>query len=160
MAGPVADVRGHDAREQPLAGDTVLALAPERICDSLRVRETIATGHEATARARALLNRVADTVDPTLRFQLDLVLTDLIGARALTCASADGRGFYLDVARAPGRIRVELVDDGAGDPDAFGEPELPGTCDLELVAELADRWGISVDGATNVWFEFDLRAEA
>src|SRR5438067_564353 len=123
MAAPVADVRGEDARAPLLAGDAVLlALEPARICDSLRVHETIDAGPDATVRARAVLNRVADTIDPTVRFQVDLALTDLIGGRALTCANGDGRSFYLEVARAPGRICVGLVNDGA-DPDALGRPE-------------------------------------
>jgi hypothetical protein len=100
---------------------------------------------------------VADTVEPSLRFRIDLVLTDLICGRGLHAAGS-GRDFYLEVARAPTRVRVELFDDGPqADPEA-GAPAVLGH-ELQLVAELADRWGMSVDGAASVWFEFELPAD-
>jgi hypothetical protein len=147
----------------PLTGEggaLLLALTPERIADSLRVRETIRAGSDATARARAVLNRVADTVDSSSRFRLDLALTDLISQRALDVAATPERRFDVEVARAPGRVRVELVDDGVPAPGPEApEPPAPRT-ELELVAELSDRWGVSCDAVTTIWFEFETGAGA
>ena len=135
----------------------LLALTPDRIAETLRVRETIGADADATARARALLNRVADTVEQSARFRIDLVLTDMICQRNLDCATESARDFYLEISRAPGRLRVELVDDGQPQAPPSGEPASPGA-GLELVAELADRWGMTVDGSTAIWFEFELGA--
>ena len=135
------------------AGAAVLmALAPERISESLRVCEEIPADEQAPARARALLSRVADTVDLSLRLRIDLVLTDLICRRGLDSAGS-GHSFHVEVARAPARVRVELIEDlPAPDPGTGA----PAGHELQLVAELADRWGLSFDGAASIWFEIEL----
>ena len=139
-------------------GALLLALTPERISESLRARETIASGSHATATARAVLNRVADTVDSSSRFRIDLALTDLISQRALDVATMPQRKFDVEVARAPGRVRVELTDDGLPAPDSHTPRPAHARAELELIAELADRWGVSRYGTTTIWFEFETGA--
>lgn len=141
-------------------GGLLLALAPERISETLRVRETMLADWDATARARAILNRVADTVEPGLRFQIDLVLTDLICQRTLDSATAQERTFEIEVSRAPASVRVELVDAGQPEAPARAEELTTPAAELQLVAELADRWGMSVEGTTTIWFEFLLDDDA
>lgn len=64
-------------------------------------------------------------------------------------------------ARISGHVlRVEVTDDGRG--FAFA-PRTAASADdsgwgLYLVERIADRWGISADPATTVWFELDLGA--
>jgi anti-sigma regulatory factor (Ser/Thr protein kinase) len=56
-------------------------------------------------------------------------------------------------------VRVEVRDPGAGftPPDMDPDPERAGGWGLWLVEQLADRWGISNQGGTCVWFELPAR---
>ena len=67
-------------------------------------------------------------------------------------------GFFPStIAKLTKRIRVEVHDSGPG----FEPPEAPPTLYREsgfglfLVDRIADRWGVSSDGGTTVWFELD-----
>ena len=67
-----------------------------------------------------------------------------------------GRGpIGLKLISAPDAVRVEVRDAGPGFAPGPIEPELTDTSGrgLFLVDALADRWGVSLDGATCVWFE-------
>ena len=59
----------------------------------------------------------------------------------------------------PQRLRVEVIDQGAGFvPAARDRPATEvGGWGLHLVQTLADRWGV-YEGSTHVWFEIDRRA--
>jgi anti-sigma regulatory factor (Ser/Thr protein kinase) len=57
-------------------------------------------------------------------------------------------------------IRVEVIDGGAGIGVALRHTAPPdGGWGLQLVEELADRWGITHAAGSHVWFELD-RADA
>jgi len=51
-------------------------------------------------------------------------------------------------------IRVAVQDHGDGFSPAprNGRPDEPGGFGLYLVGQLADRWGVEIDGGTTVWF--------
>ena len=54
---------------------------------------------------------------------------------------------------AQGTVRVDVIDHGKGfDPGAVTR-EAAGGWGLLLVEKLADRWGVTRDGGTRVWFE-------
>ncbi|MGI8425752.1 MAG: ATP-binding protein [Actinomycetota bacterium] len=60
-----------------------------------------------------------------------------------------------------GVVRAEVADNGPGFKQ---EPPPPITAresgwGLFLVEQLSDRWGLSVDGETRVWFELDFQAD-
>jgi anti-sigma regulatory factor (Ser/Thr protein kinase) len=56
----------------------------------------------------------------------------------------------------PQAVRVEVVDGGAGIGLALRDPSAPnGGWGLQLVDELADRWGITHAAGTHVWFELE-----
>lgn len=73
---------------------------------------------------------------------------------------ARGRSVGLLVEVDEGKARVEVVDAGSGftPPPAPvpGEPRRSGW-GLYLVERFADRWGVSSEGHTRVWFEVDRR---
>jgi anti-sigma regulatory factor (Ser/Thr protein kinase) len=53
-------------------------------------------------------------------------------------------------------IRVEVIDGGAGIGVALRRTAPPdGGWGLQLVEELADRWGITQAAGSHVWFELD-----
>jgi anti-sigma regulatory factor (Ser/Thr protein kinase) len=57
-------------------------------------------------------------------------------------------------------IRVEVIDGGAGIGVALRKAAPPDRgWGLQLVEELADRWGITLAAGSHVWFELD-RADA
>jgi anti-sigma regulatory factor (Ser/Thr protein kinase) len=66
----------------------------------------------------------------------------------------------LRLLRADQALRVEVTE---SEPTGWRGPETDprngpdhGGWGLHLVGELADRWGVDLEPATTVWFEFDL----
>lgn len=59
-------------------------------------------------------------------------------------------------------LRVEVHDEGPGFAPTTEPPELDDTSGrgLFLVDAIADRWGVTLDGTTCVWFEIDEVAGA
>jgi anti-sigma regulatory factor (Ser/Thr protein kinase) len=52
-----------------------------------------------------------------------------------------------------GAVRVEVRDPGTGGEIARRTPD--GGYGLQLVEQLATRWGVNRTGGTHVWFEVD-----
>jgi anti-sigma regulatory factor (Ser/Thr protein kinase) len=75
---------------------------------------------------------------------------------------AEGK-IELRVATPDDRVRVEVCDPGSDwvAPDEMrpSDPREPGGWGLFLVDQMADRWGVSKNAATCVWFELDCGAE-
>jgi anti-sigma regulatory factor (Ser/Thr protein kinase) len=60
------------------------------------------------------------------------------------------------VHRDESALRVEVTDPGGGfDPTEVPAPRPEGGWGLRLLDRIADRWGVSADDATRVWFELD-----
>ncbi|MEX2195048.1 MAG: ATP-binding protein [Thermoleophilaceae bacterium] len=71
---------------------------------------------------------------------------------------AAGSSIGLAVEIDDGMARVEVIDAGAGfAPPPAPRPgeQRPSGWGLYLVERFADRWGVSADGPTCVWFEID-----
>jgi anti-sigma regulatory factor (Ser/Thr protein kinase) len=92
---------------------------------------------------------------------------DLVeSARVLTSelvanAMMHGHGpIDVEVGRNDGRVRVEVTDQGEGDPTPRGvDLDDPGGMGLVIVSTMASDWGIDrlPAGGKRVWFELDLR---
>jgi anti-sigma regulatory factor (Ser/Thr protein kinase) len=93
-------------------------------------------------------------VAPELVPDVQLLVSELITNSVKY--GGDGEVRLLVEATAPKRIRVEVVDQGAGFvPVARDRPATEaGGWGLHLVETLADRWGVH-EGSTHVWFEID-----
>jgi signal transduction histidine kinase len=106
--------------------------------------------------ARRELSRLDSKLDqPTLE-TLHLLVTELV-SNAVKHAAA--QSVSVNVRLAEGAVRAEVSDPGPGfDPAGTGVPrENNSGWGLFLVQELAHRWGVAEDNASNrVWFE--LRA--
>ncbi len=108
----------------------------------------------APAQARALVQNLAPHLDAEVLVDAKLLVSELI----TNSVKYGGEGAVtLEIqVEGPRRLRIEVVDQGAGfrpvaRPDDRTEP---GGWGLELVGEIADRWGTH-QGSTHVWFEID-----
>lgn len=118
-------------------------------------------GRDAPARAREFIARiVAHTPGPPPDGDLQLLVSELV-TNAVIHGGADGDNVIrLEAELAEERIRVSVSDPGTATElvaSAPLDPRLPGGWGLALVEELADRWGMTTDPITRVWFEFVRR---
>lgn len=118
------------------------------------VRHVIAIGPTAAVEARDALASVADTVTPRLLSHAQLLVSELVTQR-VRLAPNDGDGvLQLDISLTPRYLRVAVTDD---DLRALPHPsERSSGLELQLVAELSDRWGMRHDASTTLWSELDL----
>ena len=112
-------------------------------------RDTKAPWHARRA-VEQLDGELADEVRP----QVMLLVSELI----TNSVKYGGRGdlrLQID-AKQPRRLRVEVIDQGAGFTPTVRDRPLTtaGGWGLHLVESLADRWGVH-EGSTHVWFEID-----
>ena len=113
-------------------------------------------GPDAAATARRELSSLDGQLDPPTLETLHLLVTELV-SNAVKHAAAPS--VSVTVSLANGGVRAEVSDPGPGfDPAQTGVPrDNHSGWGLFLVKEMADRWGVDDDDASNrVWFE--LRA--
>ena len=91
-------------------------------------------------------------------------IVELLVSELATNAVVHARSeFQIRVLRAPGSVRVEVVDAGAGDiaPRTIADNEAHGR-GLRIVGQLADEWGVlsTPDSASRtVWFQVSTSEE-
>lgn len=106
--------------------------------------------------AREVIRELADVLPPDLMQDTQLLVSELVLHRVRFRPSRSGT-LGLDVCVTEPSVRVQIVDDdrsGDSEPTRTRKPELGWK--LDIVAEIADRWGIGGEGLTTVWFELDL----
>ena len=115
-------------------------------------------GLRAPAEARRTVSEGFRDLDPDTLSRLRLLVTELVTNSVRHGGLAEDDAIELSVRRAEDRVRVAVTDSGAGfrpatppRPDA----DRPAGWGLYLVDRLADRWGVTSDGETRVWFELD-----
>jgi anti-sigma regulatory factor (Ser/Thr protein kinase) len=115
-------------------------------------------GDEACAAARRAVVAGDGAMAPAVREDLLLLVTELV-ANAVVHGDVGPEGTLdLEVRRWPERVRVGVLDPGAG-----FEPDGPRVCQdqaggwgLFLIDRIADRWGVTSEpDGTCVWFEID-----
>ena len=116
---------------------------------------------EAVASARdAVRDRLGELL-PRDRVDEAVLITDELVTNAIRHATPerDGRiGLRFDITATSVRI---VVTDGSARFEWAGRDrpgDLAGGFGLVLVDEIADRWGLSIDGKKAVWFELDRAA--
>jgi len=158
LAGKVCD-RGGEGLPGPAAGP--------RDVEALTL--TFPASAEAPQLARRSLDRLEKSLDGDRLHELRLLVTELVtnSVRHAGLGPADWIGF--EVAVTSDRTRIEVTDRGHGFDDASARtaPESDASTDdpvlaapgsgwgLHLVEQLSDRWGVSRQGGTRVWFEVD-----
>ena len=104
--------------------------------------------------ARRAVEQLGDSIDDALRPDVMLLVSELI---TNSVKYGDHGALKLQIeATGPRKLRVEVVDQGAGFvPVARDRPmNEPGGWGLHLVEALTDRWGV-YEGSTHVWFEIE-----
>jgi anti-sigma regulatory factor (Ser/Thr protein kinase) len=114
----------------------------------------------AAQAARRTLDPLTADIGADAVAKAQLLVSELIG-NAVTHAGMGGRGYIgLDVSVTPQRLRIVVSDSGPGF-DVAPHPVDPAAHrgrGLQLVEQVADRWGVLHSGKTRVWFEIDLHA--
>jgi anti-sigma regulatory factor (Ser/Thr protein kinase) len=135
---------------------------------------TFPASAEAPQLARRSLDRLEKSLDGDRLHELRLLVTELVtnSVRHAGLGPADWIGF--EVAVTSDRTRIEVSDRGHGFDDASArtaregddstdDPVLAAPASgwgLHLVEQLSDRWGVSRQGGTRVWFEVDTPGAA
>lgn len=113
----------------------------------------------APERARRSLEDVESRLRPEVFDDVQLLVNELV---TNSVKFAPEGAIELKLITADEAVRVEVHDEGPGFVPNSAEPELSDTSGrgLFLVEALADRWGVTLDGTTCVWFEIDGAAGA
>lgn len=111
----------------------------------------------APAVARRSLDRLAGALDPDGLETMRLLVSELVTNSVRHSRMGDGGWIRLSVEEKASALRVAVTDPGIGFDQRPGPPRPgdPSGWGLHLVEQLADRWGVSRDGETQVWFEIE-----
>jgi anti-sigma regulatory factor (Ser/Thr protein kinase) len=115
----------------------------------------LASRPEAVAQARLALDDLRGKVSEECLEDARLLVSELVTNSVRHGHLADGQSIDLRVELDGEALRVEVRDTGGGfelQPRLAGSQEDSGW-GLYLVGRLAERWGVSSDGSTSVWFE-------
>lgn len=118
---------------------------------------TLRATPDAPRDARHALDRLAPEVPQNVLENVRLLVSELV-TNCIRHAGIDpGASIELRVAPRNSVIRVEVSDPGEGFEPAPVRLSLYSTSGwgLYLVEQLADRWGVSVENGTKVWFEIE-----
>jgi anti-sigma regulatory factor (Ser/Thr protein kinase) len=112
---------------------------------------------QAPAAARRSLDRLEGELDPGGLETMRLLVSELVTNSVRHARLEDDGWINLSVEENPRALRVAVTDPGVGFEERPGPPQPgdPSGWGLHLVEQLADRWGVSRDGETMVWFEID-----
>jgi anti-sigma regulatory factor (Ser/Thr protein kinase) len=113
----------------------------------------------APGAARRAIERLTDRIAPDVVPDVKLLVSELITNSVKY--GGNGEVTLLVDTSSPSKLRVEVIDQGAGFvPVARTRPATEvGGWGLHLVQTLSDRWGV-YEGSTHVWFEIDRTGSA
>lgn len=107
--------------------------------------------------ARRALDALDEQVSAQTLDDLRLLVSELVTNSVRHAGLIESQTIELKVKLLPEAVRVEVNDQGAGfqpTPRTAQSDDQSGW-GLYLVSRLADRWGVTSDGVTRVWFELD-----
>jgi hypothetical protein len=123
------------------------------ILERTRISHTLPSGADASVIAREALCNLEDVLTSDVLRDAQLLVAELLAHRMHGRPPDRVGTLDLDLSVTRQRLRVQVVDNDRGPPAS--SDEAPVGWELQLVADLADRWGIRRDGHTTVWFELD-----
>ena len=135
---------------------------PDAMEATARLTLWFAGAPNAAAAARHALGSLDEQIDESRRYDLRLLITELVTNSVRHAGIGPVNAVGLEVAIFGERVRVEVSDPGPGFEPEIPVPDLDraGGWGLYLVDELTDRWGVARDGLTRVWFEMEGSAPA
>jgi anti-sigma regulatory factor (Ser/Thr protein kinase) len=128
------------------------------------VEADVSGGPLAAARARGLIrSQLAGRVPRALLRDVALLVTELVANGVRHGGAGSGQELHLRVEGRPPRLRVEVVDPGAGGHGAVAPRSADyaggGGLGLQIVDRVASRWGVGSGPGTSVWFEVEVPPE-
>jgi anti-sigma regulatory factor (Ser/Thr protein kinase) len=119
----------------------------------------LAGGPSAPGRARRALGGLDRALDD-VGDDVSLLVSELVTNSVLHAGAQQEDLIELAAIAGEDKIRVEVTDAGPGfEPGDRQRQEGAGGYGLQLVEKLADRWGVTREPKTSVWFEIDPRIE-
>jgi anti-sigma regulatory factor (Ser/Thr protein kinase) len=107
--------------------------------------------------ARKALDVLDEQVSPQTLDDLRLLVSELVTNSVRHAGLGEAQTIELKVRLLPDTVRVEVNDQGTGfqPTPRSAQSEDQSGWGLYLVSRLSDRWGVTSDGVTRVWFELD-----
>lgn len=111
--------------------------------------------------ARHALSDLSETLPISVFEDLKLLVSELITNSIRHTGLSGGDVIVLRITTSPQMIRAEIMDQGPGFKREPARPvsERESGWGLFLVEQISDRWGLTVDQQTKVWFEIDLKSD-
>jgi anti-sigma regulatory factor (Ser/Thr protein kinase) len=105
---------------------------------------------------RAIEEHFGAVVDAAMLASVELLTTELVSNAVRHGGAGEQEVVVMHLALAPGTLRVEVCDTGAGFAPGPPRPYGEGGYGLFLVSEVSTRWGVSRDDSNCTWFEIEL----
>jgi anti-sigma regulatory factor (Ser/Thr protein kinase) len=107
--------------------------------------------------ARSALESLGEKVSPQTLEDLRLLVSELVTNSVRHAGLGASQTIEQKVKLSTDTVRVEVNAQGSGFEPAPRTPdsEVESGWGLYLVSRLSDRWGVTSDGVTRVWFELD-----
>jgi anti-sigma regulatory factor (Ser/Thr protein kinase) len=114
-------------------------------------------GENAPRTARRALDSLDGQIAPALQDDVRLMVSELVANSVLHAGVGPGDSLALVLSVSDEQLRVEVREPDHGLRPSFpAPPESSGSgSGLLIVERLADRWGITREAGTCVWFEID-----
>jgi integral membrane sensor domain MASE1/anti-sigma regulatory factor (Ser/Thr protein kinase) len=136
----------------------VIRMAPEAAPrpDHVELRIRLGAGARAPAAAREAIHGLAGGLGDQLMRDLELLTSELVTNSVRHADVQTGAPIELAVQVSQALVRVEVTDAGATfGPRPEPSPDRAGGWGLHIVERIADRWGVTSERGTSVWFEID-----
>lgn len=124
-------------------------------------RTRIPASLAAPRTARGLVQEwMPDGVDPTLLHDAQLLVTELVANSVRHADVPDGTPIDVTAGTTDALIWFQVADAGRTRSVQRRAPRPGGGMGLNLLNNVASRWGVGYDGGTSVWFELALPSRA
>jgi anti-sigma regulatory factor (Ser/Thr protein kinase) len=125
--------------------------------NATEVRLRLSCGPDAIGAARRGLDSLEPQVGPQRLNDMRLLVSELVTNSVRHARRGEGDELELEVSVTGELIHVCVIDSGPGFEVTERSPDDdPGSgWGLFLVEQLSDRWGVELNGTTQVWFELE-----
>lgn len=112
---------------------------------------------DAAGTARRSVEELSEQIPSAAMENLRLLISELVTNSVRHAQMPQGGDILLEVHVSPARVRVDVLDGGAGfEVPSPPDPVADGGWGLYLVDAIASRWGATRGATSSVWFELDL----